>query len=289
MAYIFKQGNFIFKNDGRLPVHKSYNYSIVATISGIFTPVGICFDPNVANNRFFVASQSQGRIYVIDASSLAIITYITGITSPVGLSKDPDPTSNKIYAVGSDGVYVLNTLTLTLTKVNNGGGRFITVDTDLTRDRILYTSGSVVRVIKRSDFSFIAAYTLGSSSSFGCEGIAFDPISTNNRFLLVNRTERRCRMVSGVDFTILGQTTGFSGEPIDILFNELEQFSNFLITDVYTGNYVRFLTTNGFSPVSVVSGFNTPVSIEIDPNLSNERYFVTNYGGNSVSVLKRIS
>lgn len=268
---------------------RSVTYSLTGSIGGFSKPIHAIFDPDLDTNRFFVSQDLGAGIKIINATTFATISTIPAHTSVVGMARDPDPLVTKIYCCLNDGLYVLDTATLSLTRVVVGSlFRFVTVDPDLTRDRILYTCAGRVYVIKRSDFSPIADYLLAPGTEVtASEGIAFDPIAANNRFLLVNRNAQTCKLINGVDFSTIRQTTAFSGVPVHILFDELDQFASFLICDINGGNFVRSIQTLTFQTINTITGFNTPVTISIDPRLERGRYLVCNYNGNTISILTR--
>lgn len=282
MAHVFKIGGKIFKSGSKVLTVKAANYQIIATIAGIAGASGSCFD--TINNRVFVSSYNDSKVYYVDADTYAILGSISGFSNPLGLTFDI--TRNCVYVCSNNGIYKIDVTSLTYTQVyNHNNCRFLAIDPDLSRDRFLFTDGNLVNVIKHSNYTKLNSYSLGAQ-----EGIRFDPVASNNRFLMVNRSGKILRLVSGVDFTVIAQTLpNFIGDPIDITFNPFEANATFFITDGYGGSSVRLFTTNGFTPVKSITGVNVPVSITVNPDLPKGLMYVTNFSGNSVSVLKMIS
>lgn len=298
MSYKLTHGNYIL-----LPQpNKVYldnvgvKYQILSYIGGFTGAVSLVFDRNPTNNRLFVTG-SNG-IYIVDATTFSIIRTIAGTESTRYLFMANDPVLPLIYITSRDGFYTIDTTKITsnisTTKVfDNPFGTDpddqligVTVDPDLTRNRILYTQKNKVYSIDRTTFAPIGNYVMTSiTSNVGLGGINFDPVTSNNRFLVVLRSEKIIRLVDGDTFETISQAPAPADTtPLNVVFDGLNQGLTYFVCQV---GRVSISGANSLLENSSFSISGALQDIKLDLN-NPDRYFVTDYSNNRVIVLKKI-
>lgn len=229
-------------------------------------------------------------------------------------------TGTSVFKV-ADNIFRVNDK-LNVVTVNKGGFgaaiELMRVDPVIANSRIAITSGSTLKIIDTNTFSQIASISMpgavvgiawdiinnklyvsaggnlfyintlnwvstntGLTGSFN--GIALDPNPDNNRLVIAGGTN--IYFVNIITHTInVTMTSGFSGA-YGLAFDPSS--NNRVYIGNYASNYISVVDTDNYITVETISGFNAPIDIAFDSNLSNDRFLVSEYLGGNIAYVSK--
>lgn len=174
-------------------------YSIITTITGFTDLRGIAVDPVATNHRAFVCDFSTSIIYIINTSTNTSASSFASSTQPFGIDFDPVSANNRLaVAYLSGSVQFLNATTFGVLGTTTGLGVpcQVTFDPVALNNRALttYRDNGIVYSINLGTYANNGALSGANFSS--AYGIAFDPITVNNRFVIADQNASTLQVVT---------------------------------------------------------------------------------------------
>ena len=273
------------------------------TISGFSSGANVIADTYItpSGDKIFLPQQVSGNIGVFSTATNTLTTILSGnSTSLLGLQGAAFSTNNQTYFGGYAAGFVLVYNTTTNAYITllsgaaygiNGNTQYITSATT-TSGNFVYTASSNNNAVSVINTATNTLATVWSGTSFNFNGLGnMSPI--NNKMYVSNQAANKITVVNlntnTVVTTISGVSTGFNN-PLASVTTTVSGVPYVYVWN-YSGNSVSVINSNTDTVTAIISGGTlntgsngTQTIMSMQTTTSGSYLFVTNLGGNSVSV-----